>query len=93
MSIQIKCQIPPPGWMCTREPGHGGPCAAHQVNDEAAQHLSNYLAFVKSLTSCARKHLPTGHPVREKIEQMWEYTRKNDLQGSPLRGETNAQIL
>ena len=23
-----KCQVPPPGWECTREAGHNGPCAA-----------------------------------------------------------------
>jgi hypothetical protein len=23
-----ECRVPPPGWRCTREPGHGGPCAA-----------------------------------------------------------------
>jgi len=23
-----KCEIPPKGWMCTREAGHSGPCAA-----------------------------------------------------------------
>lgn len=22
------CPVPPPGWSCTREPGHEGPCAA-----------------------------------------------------------------
>ena len=24
------CQVPPPGWCCTRKPGHGGPCAAER---------------------------------------------------------------
>jgi hypothetical protein len=23
------CQLPPSGWVCTRPPGHEGPCAAH----------------------------------------------------------------
>lgn len=23
-----SCTLPPPGWRCTREPGHKGPCAA-----------------------------------------------------------------
>lgn len=25
----LKCTNPPPGWVCTREDGHDGPCAAH----------------------------------------------------------------
>ena len=25
-----KCNIPPPGWVCSREPGHEGPCAARR---------------------------------------------------------------
>lgn len=27
-----QCDIPPPGWRCTRKPGHNGPCAAVPVN-------------------------------------------------------------
>lgn len=23
-----RCDVPPAGWRCTREPGHDGPCAA-----------------------------------------------------------------
>jgi hypothetical protein len=23
-----ECRVPPPGWYCTRTPGHDGPCAA-----------------------------------------------------------------
>jgi len=26
-----KCLLPPPGWECTRRPGHEGPCAAVPV--------------------------------------------------------------
>lgn len=25
------CTVPPPGWWCSREPGHRGPCAAREV--------------------------------------------------------------
>ena len=25
-----KCNIPPKGWLCTRQPGHEGPCAAYK---------------------------------------------------------------
>ena len=24
-----SCTVPPPGWFCTRDAGHDGPCAAH----------------------------------------------------------------
>ncbi len=24
----MKCTVPPDGWACTRDAGHGGPCAA-----------------------------------------------------------------
>lgn len=30
-SIEVEapvCDVPPPGWFCTRTPGHDGPCAA-----------------------------------------------------------------
>ena len=27
----MTCNRPPPGWICTRDPGHRGPCAAWPV--------------------------------------------------------------
>lgn len=27
-NLTHRCQVPPKGWRCTREPGHEGPCAA-----------------------------------------------------------------
>lgn len=29
-----KCDVPPPGWYCTRVAGHDGPCAAIEKNAE-----------------------------------------------------------
>lgn len=29
------CQKPSKGWFCTREAGHEGPCAAHQIWDRS----------------------------------------------------------
>lgn len=26
----MSCQLPPPGWWCSRDAGHDGPCAARQ---------------------------------------------------------------
>lgn len=26
-----NCQVPPPGWYCSRVPGHDGPCAARPL--------------------------------------------------------------
>ena len=28
--IKQVCGLPPPGWQCSREPGHEGPCAARR---------------------------------------------------------------
>ena len=25
---RVECNVPPPGWYCTRMAGHSGPCAA-----------------------------------------------------------------
>lgn len=27
---ESRCTLAPPGWWCSRTPGHDGPCAAHQ---------------------------------------------------------------
>lgn len=29
--LRTKCEVPPAGWVCSREPGHDGPCAATAV--------------------------------------------------------------
>lgn len=29
--IGRRCAVPPPGWWCSREPGHEGPCAARPI--------------------------------------------------------------
>jgi hypothetical protein len=34
MSERAVCTPPPPGWYCTRERGHEGPCAAHPAVGE-----------------------------------------------------------
>ncbi len=26
--LRTRCEVPPQGWWCSREPGHDGPCAA-----------------------------------------------------------------
>lgn len=31
--MSAECTVPPPGWRCTREPGHDGPCAALPVEE------------------------------------------------------------
>ena len=32
-----KCHIPPKGWVCSREQGHEGPCAADEAEPTASQ--------------------------------------------------------
>lgn len=27
-----RCRVPPPGWSCSRQAGHEGPCAARPVS-------------------------------------------------------------
>jgi hypothetical protein len=29
--ISTQCTVPPPGWSCSRQPGHEGPCAAREA--------------------------------------------------------------
>lgn len=28
--LKHRCNVPPKGWLCTRQAGHGGPCAAYR---------------------------------------------------------------
>ncbi len=44
------CQVPPPGWRCTREPGHEGPCAAIEVT---RKRVVGMLVVAAILASCS----------------------------------------
>jgi hypothetical protein len=44
-----RCERPPEGWECSREPGHEGPCAARQIIAECP-------AWVKELSGDPRIH-------------------------------------
>lgn len=35
-NIPARCDVPPEGWMCSREKGHEGPCAASPISDRQA---------------------------------------------------------
>jgi hypothetical protein len=48
------CDVPPPGWACTRPAGHPGPCAARPLWKDAEQ----ILAALRGL------HQLTRHPDR-----------------------------
>jgi len=28
--LKHRCKVPPKGWLCTRQSGHEGPCAAYR---------------------------------------------------------------
>lgn len=38
--MRVTCQRAPAGWVCTREDGHEGPCAAVQVTEERPEKLA-----------------------------------------------------
>lgn len=40
----MSCKVPPPGWLCTREEGHEGPCAAISEKPATNIHLSQAFA-------------------------------------------------
>jgi hypothetical protein len=40
----IACTLPPPGWSCSREPGHDGPCAARPIEDETGWMIERQIA-------------------------------------------------
>lgn len=42
-----RCHMPPPGWACTREGGHSGPCAAIPAEQ------NDYQAALAILTTAA----------------------------------------
>jgi hypothetical protein len=43
----LPCMVPPFGWICTRESGHEGPCAAVFVEYQAAEQIERFKAAIK----------------------------------------------
>lgn len=54
------CDVPPPGWVCSRGKGHEGPCAASQA--PVQQKKENFTYSSNQATNCAgcsnHKHTP-----------------------------------
>ncbi len=51
LGIDGPCMIPPPGWRCTRERGHDGPCAA--VSIPPSEIDQEHADFRETCTSCS----------------------------------------
>lgn len=62
------CHVPPPGWRCTRDAGHDGPCAA--VEDDTAALVAGGMARLRAAdpsngppitdSRCEYLYWPTG---------------------------------
>lgn len=56
----LTCDLPPPGWVCSRSKGHEGPCAASQA--PVQQKKENFTYSSNQATNCAgcsnHKHTP-----------------------------------
>jgi hypothetical protein len=48
-----KCDVPPPGWYCTRTKGHDGPCASWPMNSQPDEALEAHLSQISWITSMA----------------------------------------
>ncbi len=55
---KMSCQIPPPGWYCTRAEGHDGPCAA--LPNLSNQTISPFgVGYGGESITVIAQHLPT----------------------------------
>lgn len=52
----MTCALPPPGWNCSRTPGHDGPCAARTA--VATTQRSAAMCYLASLTSAPEHAWP-----------------------------------
>lgn len=46
MTVNGVCDRPPPGWWCSRESGHGGPCSARSTDNVSDERALELLAAV-----------------------------------------------
>lgn len=45
----LGCTLPPEGWYCSIEPGHEGPCAGYQRDQDGLVPVARLRAMVKLL--------------------------------------------
>jgi hypothetical protein len=73
-----RCNLPPDGWLCTRKPGHEGPCAAVPCDGEL-------IAALDVVLEAAEPGLEYGDPVLEaaiarvRLGQAWVSRVTNDV--------------
>lgn len=58
------CELPPPGWMCRREVGHDGPCAAMEAGGSPFK-------CDEFGPNCERCELPGGHAGPHRVTIEW----------------------
>lgn len=90
-----KCILPPPGWYCTRDAPHEGPCAALPIAEPA--NFNEYLTRFHENSTIFGRGLDTGmempcpfcaapHFMRYRIVDTREVLKKGAVCGVCLRG-------
>ena len=59
----LACDVPPPGWTCSRAKGHDGPCAASQAAPVQPKQ-DNFTYSSTQATNCAGCHKHKHTPLR-----------------------------
>ncbi len=65
------CDLPPPGWRCTRGKGHEGPCAAVQEYDFHCKDKRRGVANL--LESIAEEGLPEPRDLDTALDHLYQY--------------------
>jgi hypothetical protein len=64
--VKPRCQVPPPGWWCSRTAGHAGPCAARPISTRVEPAPCAWSGCVAQATkdSYCPAHQPTAIVAR-----------------------------
>lgn len=82
--VAPACTVPPPGWTCSRAPGHSGPCATSPSPTPSAEDiLRNSLENTKGFCDRAEKRIEELEATLERV-RAYERCEAWDADGCPM---------
>lgn len=75
MNLMNPCKLPPPGWYCTREGGHDGPCAAWPMKPcnifQRWRHRHKRNTDRQYMVPALRQYVPMSDKFLETFNNAW----------------------
>lgn len=83
--VEQRCNVPPEGWYCTREPGHDGPCAAKPTSGKLEEWFADAPDDEATLTPAQPEADGLAGELARLQEVLGEICRKSNPDWTEIR--------